>query len=220
MNVQDRSAAQKFYDRISAAYDLIADSGERAARERGLERLDAQPGERLLEIGHGTGHSLVQLAKAVGPSGRVFGVDISQGMHDLAARHVADAGLADNVELAVAAVPPLPYSDASMDGVTMSFTLELFPLDQIPVVLTEIHRVLRPGGRLSVVSMATVKDGQHESLLEQAYKWLHLHFPHFVDCQPIDVFQFVSNAGFVNVDEKRIEIWTLPVALITARKSH
>ncbi|HRX82504.1 MAG TPA: class I SAM-dependent methyltransferase, partial [Pirellulaceae bacterium] len=73
------NATKSFYDRISHAYDAIADAGEHRARERGLEALAVQPGERVLEIGYGTGHSLVELAKAVGATGRVCGVDISTG---------------------------------------------------------------------------------------------------------------------------------------------
>ncbi|MEZ6106104.1 MAG: hypothetical protein R3B96_08335 [Pirellulaceae bacterium] len=51
------NATQQFYDRISQVYDFIADGGEHRAREIGLRRLAIQPGESVLEIGYGTGHS-------------------------------------------------------------------------------------------------------------------------------------------------------------------
>ncbi len=207
------NATQKFYDRISHAYDLIADGGEHVARERGLELLLVQPGESVLEIGYGTGHSLVKLAHAVGAQGKVTGIDISKGMQEVAADRVSAAGVAERVELLVGEVPPLSFPDATFDVVTMSFTLELFPLDVIPAVLAECRRVLKPGGRLGVVSMATVESSQDESLLERTYIWMHIHFPHIVDCQPIPLENLLAQAGFHPERHERMELFTMPVAI-------
>ena len=49
-------------------------------REEGIKMLAPSPGEHLLEIGFGTGHVLVELARAVGPKGKVFGIDLSENM--------------------------------------------------------------------------------------------------------------------------------------------
>jgi len=204
---------QKFYERISHAYDLIADAGEHVARERGLELLQVQPGESVLEIGYGTGHSLVTLAKTVGAEGKVTGVDISEGMRKVAENRVSAAGVAERVELLVGDVPPLSFPDATFDVVTMSFTLELFPLEVIPVVLAECRRVLKPSGRLGVVSMATVESSQDESLLERTYIWMHIHFPHIVDCQPIPLENLLTEAGFHLQRHERMELFTMPVAI-------
>ena len=214
--MQDQSAAKSFYDRISAAYDALTDANEHRVRERGLEMLGVSGGEVVLEIGYGTGHSLVELANAVGGDGAVHGVDISQGMHDVSESRVGKAGLDDRVQLRVAAVPPLPYDDETFDAVTMSFTLELFPSEVIPTVLAEVARVLKPDGRLGVVSMATVPEGDHESVMERAYKWMHRHFPHIVDCQPIDVERVLAASGLDVAQDDRIEIWTMPVAAVVA----
>lgn len=210
--------ARQFYDRISGAYDAIADGGEHKARERGLEVLDVQPGEHVLEVGYGTGHSLVALAEAVGEGGRVDGIDISEGMRDVASRRVADAGLAERVALAVGEVPPLPYDDDRFDVVSLSFTLELFPLETIPSVLQEIRRVLKEGGRVGVVSMATVLSGDKDSALEITYKWMHRHFPHIVDCQPIEAERFVTDSGLRITHQERLALFTMPVAVVVAQK--
>ncbi|MEZ6131421.1 MAG: methyltransferase domain-containing protein [Planctomycetaceae bacterium] len=208
---------QQFYDRISHAYDLIADGGEHAAREQGLRVLGVQPGETVLEIGYGTGHSLVQLAKLVGPDGRVTGIDISPGMRDVARERVSQAGVAERVELLVGEVPPLPIGDDSFDVVTMSFTLELFPLEKIPAVLAECRRVLKPGGRLGVVSMASVAADDDPSVLERTYIWMHTHFPHIVDCQPIPVEKMIAEAGFTLDKQERISLFTMPVAIVVGK---
>ena len=210
------SSARKFYDRISHAYDLIADGGEHVAREKGLDLLDVRKGESVLEIGFGTGHSLIALADLVGDEGHVTGIDISTGMRDVAAQRVADAKLEHRVDLNVATVPPIPPNLGPFDVISMSFTLELFALETIPQVLAECRRVLRPGGRLGVVSMATVEPGKSESILERTYIWMHNHFPHIVDCQPIPLESYLQDAGFTITKGERIDLFTMPVAIAVA----
>jgi ubiquinone/menaquinone biosynthesis C-methylase UbiE len=156
-----------FYDRISRAYDVIADGSERACRDRGVELLDAKPGERVLELGFGTGHVLVALAAAVGSTGRVCGLDISSGMLTVARDRVAEAGLR-NVVLTLGDARRLCFRDATFDAAFMSFTLELFDAEAITNVLGELRRVLRPGGRLGVVAMAS---NTSTNAMVEIYKW-------------------------------------------------
>jgi ubiquinone/menaquinone biosynthesis C-methylase UbiE len=218
MSDTETDITRRFYDRISVAYDLIADAGEHETRERGLAALDVKEGEHVLEIGYGTGHSVLELAGKVGDNGKVCGVDISPGMHDAAMTRLQKAGLADRVDLQVAPVPPIPWPDANFDVVTMSFTLELFPLDQIPIVLAEAKRVLRNDGRIGVVSMSVTPSGQKDSLLEKSYKWMHQHFPHIVDCQPIPAAHLLQEAGFALTHNETLEIWSMPVAVLVGVK--
>jgi len=213
---EELEATRSFYDRISKAYDLLSDASERAARDKGLEQLAVRPGEKALEIGFGTGHALVALAEAVGPAGSVAGVDISEGMRDVALGRLKSAGLDGRVDLRVEAAPPLNFDDASFDAVFMSFTLELFPAGVIPTVLAEARRVLKPGGRLGVVAMAE-KDGP-PTLIERAYAWMHRHFPHIVDCRPIDVCALLDRTGFRREAEADLQIWSIPVKSVVARR--
>src|SRR5882672_6331602 len=78
-----------FYDRIAGAYDLLSDASEREARLTGIEALDLKPGEQGLELGCGTGNDLSALASRVGPTGRVFGIDISPRMLGVAREKLA-----------------------------------------------------------------------------------------------------------------------------------
>ena len=211
--------AKSFYDRMSGAYDLIADGGEHAAREHGLKMLAPADGESVLEIGYGTGHSLVTIAEAVGHRGHVAGVDISEGMREEAAKRLADGGLSERVDLRVSEVPPLHFSDGAFDAVSMSFTLELFPEAVIPKVLSECRRVLKPGGRLGVVSMATVELPDSPSVLERTYVWMHTHFPHIVDCQPIPLESLLTDAGFALTVHERLRLFTMPVAVCVGEKA-
>jgi len=208
---QDVDAARTFYTRISSLYDALADKDEHRARELGLSLLAARPGERILEIGFGTGSSIVPLAQAVGAAGRVAGLDISPGMKSVADQRVAAANVAAAVELVVAPVPPIPFDSASFDAVFMAFTLELFPEDTTPAVLREVRRSLRSGGRAGIVSMALGTPAQQHAMAERIYSWMHRHFPHFVDCRPIDVGRTLAAAGFTVTRVERLEIWGLPV---------
>ncbi len=207
---------QSFYDRISHAYDLISDAGEHKAREQGEQALAVKEGERVLEIGFGTGNTMIHLATSVGDSGSVSGIDVSTGMLAVATKKLAAKGFSDRVDLCVGDARKLPYDNDTFDAVFASFTLELFPLNDIPDVLSEVARVLKPEGRLGVVSMATVKEGQKPSELEKTYIWMHQHFPHIVDCQPIDVVQLVSDAGLTVQQELEMSIWTMPVRCVVA----
>ena len=87
----------------------------------------------------------------------------------------------------------MPYEDNKFDVVFMSFTLELFNTPEIPKFLYEIKRVLKPNGRLGVVSMPK-EDG--DSILLRVFEWIHKKFPQYVDCRPIYVEQSIKGAGF------------------------
>ncbi len=120
-----RNRTRGLYDRISRAYDLIADSSEHAVRDLGVWALGVSRGQRVLEIGCGTGHGIVQLADDVGDVGRVDGVDLSWGMMAIARRRVQSAALR-NVTLTIGDARVLCFRSSVFDAVFMSFTLELF----------------------------------------------------------------------------------------------
>src|SRR5665811_2222448 len=133
--LQTKDETRAFYDKISGVYDLLAERSEEPVRQTGLDKLAPAAGERVLEIGYGTGHCLVKIAEAVGPEGKVFGIDLSEGMRARARERLEREHLIDSVELSCGDATRLPYRDGSMDAVFMSFTLELFDTPEIPQVL-------------------------------------------------------------------------------------
>jgi demethylmenaquinone methyltransferase/2-methoxy-6-polyprenyl-1,4-benzoquinol methylase len=213
-NATHHESNRHFYDRIANAYDLLADANERSAQQAGVQALGLKAGEAVLELGFGTGNEVLDLAGLVGPTGRVAGIDVSPGMLAVANRKLAEAAPKTPVDLRVGDARSLPFGDGEFDAVYTSFTLELFPAGDIPVVLAEARRVLRPGGRIGVVSMATVRPGHNTSVLERTYVWMHRHFPHIVDCRPIDTEGVVSAAGFRVTTVQDREIWTMPVRVV------
>lgn len=214
---RSKDAARASYNRMSRWYDMISGSTEKKYRDGGLEKLSAQPGEKILEIGFGTGHCLVALAKAVGPSGRVTGLDISDGMLAIARERLQQEGLSARVDLHLGDAASLDFIEAdSLDGVFMSFTLELFDNPEIPRVLQECRRILKAGGRLAVVSMTKTNP---PGIPVRIYEWFHEHLPDYADCRPIFARQALEANGFKIQDVSLSSMWGLPVEIVLGKKS-
>ncbi|MFN2217136.1 MAG: class I SAM-dependent methyltransferase [Anaerolineae bacterium] len=211
-----KEEARAAYDKMSRWYDLLAGSSEQTFVRLGLEELAAAEGKVVLEIGFGTGHALVVLAQAVGESGKVYGIDISDGMLKVALGELENAGLAQRVELQLGDAAQLPFEDDMFDGIFMSFTLELFDTPEIPVVLAECRRVLRDGGRLAVVAMSKKGDG---GTMLRLYEWAHDKLPQYVDCRPIYAQQALEQAGFEVTSAQVRPMWGLPVEILLAKEA-
>jgi ubiquinone/menaquinone biosynthesis C-methylase UbiE len=202
-----KAQAKKSYDRMSPFYDYFAGVFEQKYRNVALKQLNITRGETVLEIGFGTGHCLKQMAEAVGEGGRVYGIDISSGMLVASRRRLEKAGLWSRVELTCDDAMKMPYADDKFDAVFSSFALELFDSPEIPQVLAEIRRVLRPNGRVGIISMSK-EDGASPLLI--LYEWFHQKFPQYVDCRPIYVEQSIKDAGFGIQYKKRFSLLGLP----------
>jgi ubiquinone/menaquinone biosynthesis C-methylase UbiE len=210
---RSKAAARRSYDSLARWYDWLAGS-ERKYREIGLGLLAAQAGEFALEIGPGTGGGILALAEAVGVRGAVFGVDLSQRMLAETRTRVERSGLGARISLLCGDGASLPVKPASVDIILMSFTLELFDTPEISQVLTECKRVLRPGGRMCVVSLAREPVGWPVRL----YEWFHEHWPSAVDCRPIYVRRALEGAGFTVAKFKSEVMWGLPVEIVVAKR--
>ena len=157
---------------------------------------------------------MVQLATAVSPNGTVDGIDISDGMLAISENRVREAGFSDSVQLHLGDATHLPFETERFDGIFMSFTLELFDTPEIPKVLTQCFNVLRPGGRIAVVSLA-----KKPGLAVRIYEWFHEKMPVAVDCRPILAQSNLTTAGFTISDLSTLSMWGLPVEIILATKA-
>lgn len=213
--IRTRKETKTFYNKISPWYSFLAGASERKCWEVCLQKLHIQEGEQVLEIGFGTGDCLLKIAEPVGESGRVYGIDISEGMCEITQQKVNKAELNKRIYIRCDDAIPLPFDTNMFDAVIMNFTLELFDSPEIPLLLAECHRVLRPHGRMGVVSLSK-KQGQNvmTKMYEQAHQW----FPRFVDCRPIFVEEAVSIAGFKVEDVKELTLWGLPLVSLIATK--
>jgi SAM-dependent methyltransferase len=130
--------SQRFW--VQAPHPIIT-------RERLRTVLAPEPGERVLEVGPGTGYYTLDLAEWVGPEGAVEIFDLQQEMLDHTMRRASERGLA-NVHPTQGDATSLPHDDESFDAAVLITVLGEIPDGD--AALRELGRVLRPGGRLVV----------------------------------------------------------------------
>ena len=111
--------------------------------------------ESVLDVGCGAGVDLLVAGRLVGPNGRVCGLDLTPEMVEKARANLSRHGV-PNADVAMGASEAMPFDDASFDVVISNGVLNLSPLKQN--AYREIHRVLRPGGRLQFADIVLKED--------------------------------------------------------------
>lgn len=198
----DIEAIQKAYRRYARRYDLYFGALFQPGRKAVIERMACKPGERILEVGVGTGLSL-----PLYPAGaRVTGIDISAEMLERARLRKERCGLDGNVELRVMDAERLEFADDSFDKVVAMYVASVVPH---PVrLVSEMRRVCRPGGEFFIVNHFHSTNplvGGAESMLAPLSRLLGFH-PDF----PLD--RFVRETGLEVVASQPVNLfgyWTL-----------
>ena len=134
------------------AYDLLVGlltlGREDVVREAFLELARLRPGERVLDVGCGTGALAIAAKRRLGP-GRVVGIDASPEMIERA--HKKAVNVRVDVDFRVGIVELLPFADAEFDVVLSTLMLHHLPRAARETCMQEIARVLKPGGRVLAV---------------------------------------------------------------------
>ncbi|MFZ3080930.1 MAG: methyltransferase domain-containing protein [Bellilinea sp.] len=212
---RSKDATKAGYDWLSKWYDALTNSYLKKSREKGLQKLSVKNGETVLEIGFGTGHGITAMAKSVGDTGKVYGLDISEGMRNVTQTRIEKAGLSHRVKLNVGDAANLPFEDNFFDAIFTSFTLELLEAHELPIVLHECQRVLKAGGRICVVSIS--KKGNENNMMANLYRSAYRLFPN-VAGRPHLVQKALEEAHFRTLDATQLPLWGLPVEIVVASK--
>ena len=139
----------EFSSEIGAVQRRMAQTQEGVGRRKAtFEALNVAVGQQILDVGCGGGHLLRDLALSVGSDGRVVGLDPSDQQITAATNYCQ--GL-DNVSFSKDSATALSFSDGEFDGIASIQVLEY--IDDVDSAIAEIRRVLKPGGRLSTVSV-------------------------------------------------------------------
>lgn len=125
---------------------------------------DLNIGETVLDLGSGAGIDVLLSAKRVGPTGFAYGIDMTDEMLVLAKKHQKEAG-AENVEFRKGTIEDIPIEAATVDVVISNCVINL-SADK-PAVFAEMHRVLKPGGRLGIADVVADNDLTDAEKLER-----------------------------------------------------
>lgn len=167
--VDEREKAQRVrsvFDSVAPKYDVMND-----LMSAGLHRLwkrytitvaNPQPGQQVLDIAGGTGDLSLAFARKVGSTGRVVHTDINEAMLREGRSRLLDLGVV--LPTMVCDAEKLPFASESFDFVSVAFGLRNMTHKEL--ALAEMHRTLKPGGKLLVLEFSRVAKP-----LEKAYDW-------------------------------------------------
>lgn len=192
-----RADARRVYNQLGRKLDH-ADRQEGRAKAAALALLGLGAGQQVLHVGVGTGSEQAAISRAVAPGGTVVGLDLARGLLELT-RQRADTPLCEGDAVA------LPFAAASFDRLFSAYMLDLLSMRDIPVVLAEFRRVLRPGGRLVLVSLTEGVDLASRLFVASWQLGYQLDRERYGGCRPLEQSRLVVHAGF-GLEQRRVMV--------------
>ncbi len=150
----------RWYDPLVAVLSI---GHGKAFRRTSVELAGIQPGERVLDVGCGTGDLTLAATACAGTQGEVVGIDASPEMIAVARRKADGKGAPARFDVAL--IERIPFPEGYFDVVLSSLMLHHLPGQLKQAGLAEVHRVLKPGGRLLVVDMRDEPSGMVRTLI-------------------------------------------------------
>lgn len=214
---------RQMFDSIAPAYDFMnramtmgIDIWWRRLAVKGLKQIKPST---VLDVATGTGDFAIQLYQSLHPQ-HIIGIDLSQGMLDVAQRKVKEKGLGNDITFEQGDCMALPMADESFDAVTVAFGVRNF--EHLQQGYQEMARVLKPGGMLCVLELSTPTNpvirwfynlytlhiipwiGSMKSGDKSAYRYL----PKSIAAVPQgdDMLQLMRNAGLRDATYKRLTL--------------
>ena len=219
---------QKMFSDIAPRYDLLnrllSCGQDRYWRKRAVARLSPQAGERFLDIATGTADVALEIIRKV-PKGavQVVGMDFSEKMLELAQQKIDRQDKAHSIQLKSGSAENLPFEDNSFDGTTTAFGVRNF--SDVRQALSEMHRVIKPGGRCVILEFALPRNPVFKALYRFYFELLlpkvgrlisrhpsaYTYLPKTVAAFPVrkEFSSLMQQAGFMNVTLKELTFGTV-----------
>ena len=147
---------EEMFDNIAPTYDTLNHrlswDIDKGWRKKAIKQLAPFRPQKMLDIATGTGDFAILSAQMLHPL-QLIGTDISEGMMEVGRQKVAEAGLSDHITFEYQDCTALTYPDNSFDAVTAAFGVRNF--ENIEQGITEMYRVLKPGGHLMILELSS-----------------------------------------------------------------
>lgn len=183
------------FDSVAERYDLMNDvmsmGTHRLWKREFVATAGIQTGDEVLDLAGGTGDIAALLSKRVGSSGRVVLSDINAAMLSVGRKRLEDKGIAGNMEYALANAETLPFDSQRFDAVTIAFGLR--NVTDKAAALAEMHRVLKPGGRVHILEFSEVRAEPLKKLYD-GYSFRFLPFMGRLVAKDADSYQYLAES--------------------------
>jgi len=187
-----------FYDTIVR---LLSFGKDQAIRNKTIELAQIKPGDKVLDVGCGTGNLTIAAKAVAGPSGDVYGTDAAANMIAVAQEKASKAGV--DVTFQIGLVEDIDFPQYEIDVVLSSMMMHHLPDDLKRTGLAEIFRVLKPGGRILIVDIQSTSGGSFKQRLSDLMIQIHGGHAAMQDNVTKQI-PFVEAAGFTNVHTDKI----------------
>ena len=181
---------EKYYAWRASNYDRLAE-WEQPYHKEAVELANAMEGQRVLVAACGTGRGMNLLVKAVGKTGRVDALDLSENMLIEAQAKMNQLGNAEIVHFHHGNVRNLPFANNVFDIVYNAYMFDLIELDGFLPILKEMERVLKPGGKIVLLNMS--KPDGNTTFYERIYRWTG------IPCRPVLMAPYLQLLNFNEV---------------------
>jgi ubiquinone/menaquinone biosynthesis C-methylase UbiE len=204
---------RRVYDRLSEVYPASTFFFHAKAHVCALRHSGIQDGMQVLEIATGSGEMFRRLIRA-NPNGKTFGLDLSPNMAARTQRRARQEFPTSEAHCGAVDVRSMPFRNASFDAVVCCYLLELLALDDIRLTLRETARVLRPGGKFSLVVI-----GQNGATFNRLYSVAGGLVPAFWGRQvESSVPEMIGEAGLQIVTDEFVRQTGYPSRVLVAGK--
>lgn len=202
MAVVTSESIRKAYQRYARYYDFIFGAIFHPGRKTAIEQLNCQPGDRILEVGVGTGLSLGLYPRDV----RVVGIDLSQDMLERAKKKVAEEKLTHVEALLQMDAQNMEFPDNSFDKVVAMYVASVVP--DVKKLVDEIRRVCKPGGQIVFLNHF-----QNQNPVVRRFEAFLQPFAEYVGFHPdFPLSEFLEKTGFkvtASIPVNILNYWTV-----------